>query len=633
MANVNAMEPQVLRRLGEVWPWPGLPEEARDVPVPPDLRLAEDGTWALRGGADGAGGAAAWRQIAAGPVALVGIEEDVDDHGLWLRLAWLNAEGRTECHAVPRPALGRRRPAAVAMAQGLPALLTRWAELADVLIQWEALAQLHRALPRRWRVGRPGWVETSRGIVFAAPGGMLGGQSQPVAPPDPRPGSDALWDGLGVAGRWEDERESMRRLLEGRPWLAWAMGHAAAAAGMRWWRRAGVTTLFGYVAALPDEQAATAALAPWGDPRILWPFRGTERGLAEALRARPDLPTAFAAPRPLGRPELSVLAEAVLEGGFRARMSPAGEVAAGPLWHGVVLWVGREGWSLAGGDAPPRWWLPAPAMPWEGAAGSVGSWGAAFSRHHGHGGRRAVQWVLREGGAEADGIMTVMRRLWERAMGQTEAWLAAHSGGVFPVWGGAQEAAVAGLAGLRLLAEGYAWDAEIRQLAEEGYRTALRGAMRKLEVQSWMGWREALEELGKAVADASDRIVDVRRREVAAVRLEDVVGAWVRPHGEPGPCLALDPHWVGQVLAARFGVGVDVDALARVWAAKGVLVLRPGGPGRRGSAAERVRYQYRVVVPGGEARPRGLAFRPRTPDGWRWLPEEAWPAMSRGRGA
>lgn len=323
MANEGAMEPQALRRLRQVWPWPGLPEGAKDVLVPPELSFEE--TQTLRRRPLSSDGDAVPEAIASGPVALLGRERDLDDGRLWLRLAWLDGDNRTQCHLAPRTMLGKRQPDDDAVAAGLPVLLGKRRALAEVLARWETMNRSRGTLPTLVRTGRPGWVTTAYAVmVFALPAGVLA-----AAPGDARMVTlDAnrapLLDLYKPAGAFEEEREAVMELLVRFPRTAWVLGHGAAAIGMRWWRQSGILDVSGYAVEIVSDRtgvgksfAISTALVPWGSPNALRPFVGTEYGLAELLYQHSDLPLALQEAQAEQKADPGAVIHALADGGSR----------------------------------------------------------------------------------------------------------------------------------------------------------------------------------------------------------------------------------------------------------------------------------------------------------------------------
>ncbi|MCL6563179.1 MAG: hypothetical protein K6U87_09245 [Firmicutes bacterium] len=95
------------RRLGDIWPWAGLPDEAREIPVPPWIRITPEQTLWVR---ETPSGEESTVEIATGPIAIVGEEVDLGDDADWLRLAWLDRDGGTRVYAAPMEMLGTRAP-------------------------------------------------------------------------------------------------------------------------------------------------------------------------------------------------------------------------------------------------------------------------------------------------------------------------------------------------------------------------------------------------------------------------------------------------------------------------------------------------------------------------------------------
>ncbi|MCL6562450.1 MAG: DUF927 domain-containing protein [Firmicutes bacterium] len=500
-----------------------------------------------------------------------------------------------------------------------------WPALMEALEKWARFIVRQGAMPRRRRIGQPGWAADERGTaVFALPDEVLGAAPRDrdwVAFDPHRAPAARVYT---ARGGFEEEQDAIAALLVHFPRTAWLLGHAAAAPLVRWLCEAGCLDVSGYVVEVVSDRtgvgksfAVGAALAPWGAPTLRF-LDATDYGLQEYLRQHSDLPSAFqeAQANPRLRPES--LVHTLADAGGRLQGRRNGGLRPLSAIYGVLLMANNQTIVSDGAQqgAQVRVLTTESLLPMLDDPAPIHDLTRAFREHHGHGGRRAIQWLLAETAGAPDRIEAKVVALWESAMEDLERSLtAALPAADSEARGQLQRVGkllAAGLAGLDLLRHGYGWADGLWAIARDGYLGVIRDLAVEWQIQRQPTWRAALEALAGLIAQQAHRVAGMERRVNGSPTppADGYIGAWVSVRGEPSPCLGLNPQWaIPELLRAmRYA---DIATLERAWERQGVLV--PGNGRRRRLFRLPMADGRSILCP-------GWVFRPRTADGWEWAP-------------
>ncbi|MFD1677431.1 bifunctional DNA primase/polymerase [Alicyclobacillus fodiniaquatilis] len=225
-----------------------------------------------------------------------------------------------------------------------------------------------------------------------------------------------------AAGTYEEERKTILKVLNNYPEVAYSIAANAAAALMRPLKEANAVDLWGFAVEYVNQNPETGktttisvGFSIWGSPESIRNAWSTTQGLTNRMAMTPDLPTAIQEVQSgggngRGSNTLNgeLLINSLCDGGGKMKGAPKGKNQSSPQLYGTLTMANND--RLLGADAQSAaksrvfTQTVTPFPKYEDKAkkaivqANTGEYLRELAKHHGHGGRRMMQGLLKSVG-------------------------------------------------------------------------------------------------------------------------------------------------------------------------------------------------------------------------------------------